>query len=564
MSGQGTHGPRVSWTDRSRIETAQRCRRARWHEYHDGPRGLGIVAARKPLPLAVGGSVHAGLAVLLDQGSRLGEAASIPQAWRALEDRAVAAALADFAQFAGRLDAQGEPVPQVADDAFQRYLYAEQAALVEAMVRAYARHRLRALLEQFEVLEVEREGTWPLSAWSQDEGKIQVCCQTCGYKGAPLDPADGYSYSVIACPKCNHTAEYYSARMDRELRFMSRPDALLLDCQSRELYILSFKTTASWGDVRKLRDAEHDMQGLSEGIEVEQRLRALWHAIHDEPKPATLHEALSRGLTHRPEGFGRVDKNTVEYLRLLHSPPRIHAIRYEYLVKGERWRDRDLSERLGGDVRVQRSPLVRAYLNAGLTAGDEQWCWSWEYLKEGTTVAGSPLTSGEESKLYYKTWRATPVWEHMPVARWIDMLDSAAMVVSAETGEHLGYASDAQATGRTRAHPFDGVFPPPVVVYRQDDELRDLVEQIEAQECGIVEAAARVHAAQDEGERRHLLNVLFPQSRRACFYPTECAYTMICYGGEDIRHDPLGSGRYKIREPNHAPERSVETGTQRA
>ena len=40
---------------------------------------------------------------------------------------------------------------------YEAYLMAEQSALVEGMVRAYARRRLRPLLEEFEVLEVERE-----------------------------------------------------------------------------------------------------------------------------------------------------------------------------------------------------------------------------------------------------------------------------------------------------------------------------------------------------------------------------------------------------------------------
>ena len=104
------------------------------------------------------------------------------------------------------------------------YLYQEQKALVEAQVRAYARRRLRPLLDAYEVLEVEREGEWEL--------------------------ADG-------------------------LWFMSRPDALLRDRQTGDLYIQSFKTGASW-DVRKGKDAEHDAQGLSEGVEIEKRLAEWW------------------------------------------------------------------------------------------------------------------------------------------------------------------------------------------------------------------------------------------------------------------------------------------------
>ena len=70
------------WTDRSRCEQAQRCARSRWLGYHQDVQG--ITSMRKSLPLAVGGAVHEGLAVLLGGDS---------------EDAAVAAALADFAEF---------------------------------------------------------------------------------------------------------------------------------------------------------------------------------------------------------------------------------------------------------------------------------------------------------------------------------------------------------------------------------------------------------------------------------------------------------------------------------
>jgi hypothetical protein len=53
--------------------------------------------------------------------------------------------------------------PETVVTRFDRYLRAEQGALVEAMMRAYMRRRLRPLLEEFQILEVEREGTWELA-----------------------------------------------------------------------------------------------------------------------------------------------------------------------------------------------------------------------------------------------------------------------------------------------------------------------------------------------------------------------------------------------------------------
>ena len=77
-----------------------------------------------------------------------------------------------------------------------------------------------------------------------------------------------------------------------ESRFMSRPDALLRSRADNSLYILSYKTAATW-DIRKARDAEHDMQGLREGVEVERRLREWWEEL--QVSYGHGREAMGRG-----------------------------------------------------------------------------------------------------------------------------------------------------------------------------------------------------------------------------------------------------------------------------
>jgi hypothetical protein len=550
------------WTDRSRILSFQRCPRSRWYEYHQD--SLGIRSARLPLPLAVGLSVHVGLAELLQcYLSVAPNYKSIDEllasgVLRAFENDAVRAALADFAthspalsldttelaaQTAGvdlvalgdpaAMDAQSKAILDEVGRAqreYDRYLAAEQTALVEGMVRAYARRRLRVLLEQFEVLEVEREGEWLLAGG--------VVCSDCGTRQSEhqreydLDCQCGGSFKTAP-----------------ELWFMSRPDALLRERDSNELYLLSYKTAASW-DVRKARDAEHDMQGLSEGVEVERRLAAAWDEIHKEANANVFDES---GRVAMKEKYG---ESTWSFLWRLPAPPRILAVRYEYLLKGDRWIDKPLTSRLGIEVRSQRSPLVRGYLNSGMTAGDEQWNVSWDYHKE----------DGTTSKLYWKSWQSAPVWESMPVAKWIDMLDQTAMATVADADasgqdvRELGWKSDAQTTGFLSTHPLDDVFVPPVTVFRNDDDLRDMVEQIEAQEVGVARAVAVVDAATDEGERRHLMNVYFPMHRQKCEYPSTCAFVKLCYGGADIRKDPLGSEQYVVREPNHVFEKEAANG----
>jgi hypothetical protein len=528
-------------TDRSRCETAQRCNRARWLAYHEGPSGMGITSAKKPLALALGGAVHVGLADLLMSASAPGWDGSEGQ-MRLAENVAVTQALADFATFdAGRLE------PDLAESAAQdlstldagerervrsdvdQYLYDEQRALVEAMVRAYARRRLRPLLEQYEVLEVEREGEWKLADWTRDDYETQAI-ENLG-----------------------------------EIRFMSRPDALLRDRQTSDLYIQSFKTGASW-DVRKGRDAEHDAQGLSEGVEIEKRLGEWWQLIRDAEAAAKDGREHPNVTICKPGEVVTDDGREIKavtyfyesqmpgamyrFLRAAPAPPRVLGIRYEFLWKGERRRDKDLTARFGVETRSQSSHLVRGYHSPGMTDADAAWNWSWEYAKEG----------GETSKLYWKAWRGAAVWEHMPIRDWIDKLD-ATVLTTAEEGREVGWSGPAQATGFTTAHPLDLAFHPALIVYRNEDDLRDWIEQTESQEVEIAERVAAVRSASDEGEKRSLLNRHFRQSRHACIYPSECQFTRVCYGGEDIRRDPIASGLYQIRQPHHAPERDAAGAT---
>jgi len=250
---------------------------------------------------------------------------------------------------------------------FEDYLWQEQSALVEALVRAYARRRLRPLLEEFEVLEVEREGEWLLSERGFDEGQtIELL----------------YDEKVVHRERAPSSTRY-------QLWFMSRPDALLRSRQDNALYLLSFKTASTW-DVRKERDAQHDMQGLSEGIEVERRLGKHWQTLHDNPQTWCIFR-----MQH--------------YLKELPAPPRILGIRYEYLLKGYRKEDKDLSQRVGFTAWTQRSHLLRQYVATSVPQSKKgpppfkhgDVCWSWSYLDE----------DGQEHKLAWQNWRSVPVWE---------------------------------------------------------------------------------------------------------------------------------------------------------
>jgi len=213
----------IYFSDRSRFLEFQKCPTSRYLAYSWG--GTGLRRVRATIPLVTGSAVHAGMASLLNQILKLGD---VPGVWAHVDvDGAVAAALEEYElELIGRgLDVElGEDAQWVTD---------EQRALIEGLVRAYAvaPTGLQALLEQYRVLEVEREDVW-----------------------------EGFTHAGLAED---------GARID----FQARADGLLQERGSADLYVLSFKTASSF-DYRQEASNRHDVQGLSEAAVIERGLRA--------------------------------------------------------------------------------------------------------------------------------------------------------------------------------------------------------------------------------------------------------------------------------------------------
>lgn len=399
------------------------------------------------------------------------------------------------------------------------YLKKELAALVEGMTRAYSRRRLKPLLDSYEVLEVEREGSWKLG----EVPASGICA--CSHEKFEHEPE---------CLYCD-CASFLPTQQSAELFWMSRHDALLLHRSTSYLYLLSFKTTGSW-DRRKKQDAEIDMQGLSEAVDVENRMAEAWTIAIKWKELAqsqlSREAAVALADPHHPEMIrvaSLVSIRIFEWLSTLPAPPKIHAVRYEYLLKGSRREEKDTNPKRY----VQDTPLIRAYTQEGMTYQDRAWAASYKWFD----------LSGKGHTLPYRTWKKTNVWDHMPISAWIDLLDAGE--VQPDTYDEVGHPVDILADQ----------FIPPIEVYRNSDDMLDWLEQIEAQEIQVAIDVERVQAAKDEGERRSLLNKLFGQSRSHCVYPGKCGCYEICYGGEDIRRDPEhNSDLYMPRVANHPIE----------
>lgn len=412
------------------------------------------------------------------------------------------------------------------------YLREELAALVEGMTRAYARRRWRPLLEQFEVLEVEREGEWKLAEWHGDDWQHD------------------YSAPHQSCSRCGVSWEagktsHLCQAGKRELHFLSRHDALLLERSTQYLYLQSYKTTGTW-DRRRELDAQVDMQGLSEAVDVEQRFGEAWELLHKEVMVA---EAFgpSANLADNAEYLDAsqrvrelVSDRVAHWLRTQPDPPTILGVRYEYLLKGLRKQDKKEGSPTKGRW-CQESILVRAYKQEGITTEDRRWAWTYDWRDE--------LEKGR--RLDYRSWQKAPVWRWQTIAQWIDQLDQGVVQEGAldEQGEPLD--------------PLAAQFVPPIVQYRNKDEMLDLLEQMEAQEIEIAKDVEEVRQAEREGgyaARRSALNRLFPQNRQACSYPGICQYRStqtqpgFCFGAAGAEQDPMVLERFRERRANHPKE----------
>lgn len=249
--------------------------------------------------------------------------------------------------------------------------------------------------------------------------------------------------------------------------WMSRPDALLRSRSTGDLFVYSLKTASTF-DRRRDDENRHDVQGMSEIAALERRLGE-----------------------------------------------RIQGVLMHFLVKGRR------------DENGQDSFLVRPWRRA------EQFSdsWAWNPRKPCENPASCPYHSVRRSDEPYHNLRGyerVAVWEHMPVARWIDMLACGEAVPG---GDPLAQVAVA-----------------PIPYFRNSNEIRRWLLQTASQELRV---AADVLAVDGPNE----LDRRFPQYRRSCDWPRRCVYQDLCFGpeGAELRWEEFG---YVPRRPHHEAERS--------
>jgi len=340
-----------TYSDRSKVVTHQQCPRRRFYTYDFPTSGVGGVVPNKlNIDTTLGSTFHNGVYHLLNKAS--------------LEE-AVGRALEGDGEWEGYWPSLRAKELQLEASEDIGYVYHEQAALAEALIRGYYYYSLPKLLETYEVVESER-----------DDHAIFVDEQT-----------------------------------DFSLKWGYRTDALLLDKLSRDLYILSLKTKKVWNGVRDEKKNHRDMQGLTEIAGVEYRLRR-WQKLLSEIPREKLEQfsgvsGISVDQESIPEWFISRYLNGAE--------PIVHGVKMEFALKGYR------SEYPKGSGQYKYSnPLIRPYKRAedGLlvkrrgSAGNQvsgEYALQWEFKDE----LGGNHTLG-------KGWRVLNIWEDMGVKNWIE------------------------------------------------------------------------------------------------------------------------------------------------
>ena len=466
-----------SYSDRSRTLTGQRCPRQRWFEYHqpNGTKTPGIVPTRLNMDLLLGLTFHQGVEGILNQ-VLTGNSFTIIEL-----DEIVKGVLEGTEGWPGMWPLLKSKGLVLGDKEDAYYVYSEQAALAEALIRAYATVVLPKLLERFEVVEVERDDH---AAFTSDDETFTL---NWGY----------------------------------------RADALLMERDSLDLYILSLKTTKEF-DRRKANDAERDMQGLSEVAAVDQRLQK-WHQTLVKGRETwgsgyeSYHDEIPDWFVHRfDEG----------------ASPSVLGVKMEYALKGRR------SEYpKGSGQSFYTSPLIRPWYTdgtytpkrKGASSVPEGYACMWEFQDD----LGGNHTLGSG-------WRPRNIWEAPGgVKGWIETLATTSI-----QGKEPGYF-------------LEQAFVLPPENFRNEDDIKRWERRMVFAEERLMEGEMKVkswYTAEmspdntDLSEYEDNLDRYFPPHSNSCSYPGPCAYLSVCYGPKAYLFDPLASGLYEPRHSNHEAE----------
>ncbi len=256
----------------------------------------GITSSQAVLDLLIGTTVHRGLQYLLEHCRRHHpdgnfEEQCIDEAIDfAKEIWTETLSNCELALHSGEFDRLDEIIP-------------EQECLFEGLIRGFAIKKLPGILEEYEILEVEKEEVF-----------------------------EGFSDLVT---------------------FLAKADGLFLRKSDNKLVILSIKTASQYLDVTE-RDILHDMQGVSEWVCVKDRIERNYERFCNLMSTTNQEGNLNKMVELKKEVGNSIYQLFVN--QFPDGAPQIYAVQYEYLIKGQRKQDP-----YGSGIYKQNSFLVHPY-----------------------------------------------------------------------------------------------------------------------------------------------------------------------------------------------------------
>lgn len=437
--------------DRSRILDFQKCPRSRYYGYHYN--GTGIQKISKSLPLVFGDAFHQAAEIFLPGGD---------------VDQAVAKAhlFLDLTFSTNGVD--------LGDEKQTEYGIGEQKAIVEGLIRGWCISQRERFLEAFEVIEVEQEGRAVLDAV----------------------PAHGWKPMDIPGYEQGRDAEGYLLTrpvVPDSIVLMFRPDALVREKLTGDLYVISWKTASTFG-AYTVNSCNTDMQSMSEVWGIQQQYKETANSVAG--------------------GFEEDAKADFGELR-------IEGVLYLFAVKGQR----KLDDFLG--FKTQRTHLAYCWKKLQPDEfGIHDFAWKYNYVDDEG-----------KNRVLGKGWKLVPVWQEYPggVKQWIADLS-------------------ARSIQPRNIDPFESLFPQMLPVSRRADEIESWRRQTASNEGRVRQ---RVRAMEQDGSDE-VLDREFPQSTARCFdYQSRCSFYECCFTPA-VKADPLASGLYQIRTPNHPSEKGSE------
>ena len=443
-----------TYSDRSRLITFQECHRKRWLQYQlpNGTEVPGIIPLRVNGDLLIGSGFHEGVNALL---TGVGE------------DEAVGRALEGYRKWPGvwsLIKGAGLAIEEGEDLGYVAY---ELASMVEALVRAYGKVILPGLLNRFIVVEAEKDE----AATFEIPGIVKV-------------------------------------------RWGARTDALLMEKESLDLYILSLKTKKEWKGKKDEDTNRYDVQGMSETATVDQRLQGWANRLNVQ------------GWANRLNVPHPLD--VPEWFRLRHkegNAPQVLGVKMEFAIKGKKY------PRQGGGWGYS-NPLIRPWKKADDLGGGN---YAWRYEFQDPMGGNHRLGKG---------WNRINIWEDMGVKEWIEKLASEEI-----QGMPAGSALEAS-------------FVLPSEYFRKEEYIEGWVKEMLYQEERVARGTEEVLRTQGVDTTPKMLQESFLDALREHFpkhsnYPTSCVYCEyeeVCHGPGVYIHDPMSLGVFRPREANHEAE----------